>query len=480
MQNTKITMKHAIILVISFSYLTACHIPLYSVKEVDNTMPNAYKQNMIADSLNVSDVAWKEFFDDPYLTQLIDSALLKNQEMNIIFQELIISENEVYEKSGEYLPFVNGVFGAGGAKPGRFTRDGAVEHSLHIKEDKEFPEPLGEFQIGGVATWEVDIWHKLRNAKDAAQLRYLAENEGRRYFTSQLVAEIANSYYELIAMDNLLSIINENAVIQKEALRKVEIQKDNAKANQLAVNRFNAQLLNTTNLQYKVKQEIVELENRINFLTARYPAPIERTTSNYLDLEVSNVLVGLPNQLLRNRPDIRQSEYQIKASELDVKVARANFYPSLDLRAGIGLQAFNPVFLVNPEFIAFDLVGDMIAPLVNRRAIEARYNMATASQIQALYNYNQTLLNAYVDVVNQMAKLDNYSVSFDMKKQEVDILIESVEIANNLFRYAKADYVEVLLTQEEVLDAKMELVEIKLQQLLSRVDLYRALGGGWQ
>ena len=119
-------------------------------------------------------------------------------------------------------------------------------------------------------------------------------------------------------------------------------------------------------------------------------------------------------------------------------------------------------------------------PLINRKAIRAQYNRASATQVQKVYEYQQTLLQAYTDVMNQLAKIDNYNQSFTTKSQEVNLLNESVDIANSLFKYAKADYVEVLLTQEEVLEAQMELVETKLQQVHAKVQLYRALGGGWQ
>ena len=277
-----------------------------------------------------------------------------------------------------------------------------------------------------------------------------------------------------------MQIINNNAAIQEDALRKVRIQKQNAKANQLAVNRFEAQLLKTKNLQFDIRQQIIETENRINFLVGRYPSAIERNTSGFLDLEIDSVQTGIPTRLLQNRPDIRQAEFRIQASNLDVKVARADFFPKLDISAGIGFQAFNPNFLLRPESILFNLVGDLTAPLVNKKGIRARYNMASAMQIQAVIQYEQTVLNAYTDVLNQITKLENYANSYATKKREVQILSESVNIANSLFRYAKADYVEVLLTQEEVLDAKMELVETKLQQLHAKVEIYRALGGGWQ
>lgn len=469
-----------LVIIVLISLLAGCHAPQVALKQVNDPVPDRFQDQKLPDSISVADINWRTYFNDPVLTGLIDTALQNNQELNIVLQELVVSQNEVLEKSGEYLPFVNIGAGMGAEKPGRFTRDGTVEHSLEIEEGRAFPEPLGDFQFGAMASWEVDIWRKLRNAKDAAQLRYLAANEGRNLLVSQLIAEIAQSYYELMALDRLLEIINNNAAIQEEALRKVIIQKQNAKANQLVVNRFEAQLLNTRNLQYAIRQQIVETENRINFLVGRYPSTIQRNTVRFMDLEIDSIQAGIPARLLQNRPDIRQAEYQLQAANLDVLVARADFYPSLDISAGVGFQAFNPSFLLNPESLLFGLAGELAAPLINKKGIRARYNMASATQIQTAYEYEQTVLNAYTDVLNQLAKLENYANSFTTKQREVDILNESVNIANNLFQYAKADYVEVLLTQEEVLDAKMELVEIKLQQLQAKVGIYRALGGGWR
>lgn len=199
-----------------------------------------------------------------------------------------------------------------------------------------------------------------------------------------------------------------------------------------------------------------------------------------MSMEVDSLAAGIPAQLLTNRPDIRQAELALQAANLDVKVARADFFPTVDISAGVGFQAFNPSFLLDPESLLFHLMGDLTAPLINKKAIRARYNMASAQQVQAVFQYEQTLLNAYTDVLNQLAKMENYASSYQTKAGEVDILNESVSIANSLFRYAKADYVEVLLTQEEALEAKMELVETKLQQLEAKVEIYRALGGGWQ
>lgn len=467
-----------LLLAFTGAFAIGCIPRQLDARQAETNLPETYSPQAV-DTSEMS-VKWDDYFKDPYLQALIDSALLRNQELNIVLQEIAIRQNEVLEKTGEYQPKLNIGLGAGAEKAGRFTRDGSVEHNLEIDEGQEFPEPLGDFALGARATWEVDIWRKLRNAKDAAQLRFLAQTEARNFLVTQLVSEIAEAYYELLALDNSLEIINRNLEIQSDALAKTRQLKQYAKANQLAVNRFEAQFLNTQNQQYAIKQRITEVENRLFFLTGSYRDTLQRQSANMLSLTLDTLNAGIPAQLLRNRPDIRKAELELAAAKIDVKVARADFYPRLDVSAGIGYRAFNPSYVLNPESMIYDVAGDLIAPLINRKAITARYNMASAAQLQAVLSYEQTVLQAYTDVLNQLTKLENYSKSVDTKVREVEVLNASVVVANNLFKFAKADYVEVLLTQEEALDAQMELVEAKLMQLQAKVHIYRALGGGWK
>lgn len=333
--------------------------------------------------------------------------------------------------------------------------------------------------FGAYATWEIDIWHKLRNAKKSAISSYLASVEGKNFMVTNLIAEMAEAYYELMAQDNLLQIIEQNIAIQSNAVVIVKQQKDAGKVTELAVNRFEAQLYNTTSLKYETQQKVIEAENHIRFLTGGFSPPLLRDSETFLNLAIDTIKVGIPSQLLINRPDIRQAEFELNAAQLNVKVARANFYPSLSISAGVGFEAFNPAFLVNPESILYNLAGDLVAPLINKNAIKAAYSTANAQQIQTLYNYQQTILNAYVDVLNQLSRLDNFSKSYEAKLKEVNLLVESITISNNLFLSARADYNEVLLTQEEALESKMELIEIKMKLLKAKTNIYRALGGGW-
>lgn len=473
-----LNLKISGIIFILFS-LVSCSIPENEIRKENNTVPDLFT-NDLKDTANIANINWKSYFGDENLAALIDTALQNNQELNIVKQEIEISKNEIYARRGEYLPSVRLRAGADYTKEGGYTSSAAIKENLNATEKKDVVKSNTSFTLGAVATWEIDIWKKLRNAQSASEMNYLAGIVGRNFLQTNLVAEISYSYYELTALDNLLEIINQNIQFQSDALKSVKLQKESAKVTGLAVNRFEAQLLNTQNLQYEVKQKITEAENRIHYLTGMFPKSIKRNSNKFLEFKIDTLQTGVPSQLLLNRPDIRRTEYQLAAAKLNVEVARANFYPSLGLRAGLGFDAFNPTFFTNPASIVYNLAGDMMAPLINKNAITAAYNTASAQQIQAVLSYEQAILNAYTDVLNQLAKNENYTKSFETKNKEVKILIESVDIAHSLFNAARADYVEVLLTQEEALKSKMELVEIKLQQLNAKVNLYRALGGGWK
>jgi outer membrane protein, multidrug efflux system len=458
--------------------LASCGIPHMAGRAERKELPSAYADTQ--DSTNIANLKWRQYFDDPYLTALIDTALQNNQELNIVLQEIAISRNEIRVRKGEYLPFVGMKGGAGVDKTARYTNIGAMEANTEIASEREMPEPMTDLLLAAYASWEVDVWHKLRNAKKAAVERYLASAEGKNFVVTGLVAEIANAYYELLALDNELKIVEQNVAIQTNALEIVKLQKTAARVTELAVRKFEAEVMKTQSLQYHIRQQITETENRINFLLARYPQPIARRSDGLTNLSPQVVHTGLPAQLLDHRPDIRRAERELAAAKLDVKSAKADFYPSVRLTASVGYQAFDPVyFLKTPQSLLYSLAGDLIAPVVNRNAIKANYGSANARQLQAVYHYERTVLNAYTEVVNQMAKLRNLEQSYTLKSRQVEALTESINISGDLFKSARADYMEVLLTQRDALESKFELVETRKEQMNALVDIYRALGGGW-
>jgi outer membrane protein, multidrug efflux system len=459
--------------------LNSCGIPKIVTQENKVALPTNYTDNLKNENSS-GKVKWKDFFEDPYLQKLIDSTLVNNKELNILLQKVSMAQNEIQARKGEYLPSVGFGAGADVDKVGEFTRNGAVEKNLNIREDEKFPEPLTNYKFGLYSSWELDVWKKLRNSKKAAVMEYMSSQEGKNYLITNLVAEVANSYYELIALDSQLKNLEQNIEIQKNALKIVKLLKESARTTQLAVKRFEAEVQKNQSEIFNLKQDIVETENKINFLVGRSPRTVLRNSDNFINLQPKVVNLGLPSELLENRPDIKQAQLEVEAAKLNIKVAKANFYPQFALKAGLGYESFNPKYLLNsPQSLLYSMVGDAIMPLVNRNAIKATYKTASAKQIQSVYEYEQTVLKAYTEVVNQLSKIDNLQNSFNLKNEQVTALNESIDIANQLFLSARADYMEVLLTQRDALEAKTALIETRKNQMLTVINLYKALGGGW-
>jgi outer membrane protein, multidrug efflux system len=253
------------------------------------------------------------------------------------------------------------------------------------------------------------------------------------------------------------------------------------RANSLAVNRFEAEVSKNESRRYAIAQQIVATENHLNLLLGHTPQPIVRSSDRLMEIEPKVVHAGIPSQLLANRPDIRQAELELAAADLDIAVARASFYPSFAIRAGVGFEAFDAKYLLDtPASLTYSAAGDVLMPLVNRNAIVAQYRNASAAQIAAALDYEQTLINAFSEVSTQVSEIDNLAQNYQLKVNQVAALDSSVDVAGQLFTSARADYLEVLLAQREALEARSELIETRQKQMSAVVNLYRALGGGWE
>ncbi|MFZ1765460.1 MAG: TolC family protein [Candidatus Nitrotoga sp.] len=460
--------------------LQACGTPELLIKKEDTRLPTGFKPG-VSEKTNTASIKWKDFFDDPNLLSLIDIAVVNNKEINIMMQRISVAQNEIQARRGQYLPFVNIGAGAGGDRIGEFTRNGAVEANLPKANGQAFPTYLGDFHFGLFSTWEIDVWKKLRNAKQVAVFEYMASQEGKNFLVTNLVAEVAHSYYELLALDNQLKNLEQNISIQQNGLEMVKQLQLYARTTALAVRRYEAEVAKNKSKVYELNQHITVVENRINFLLGRTPQPIQRASSGFMELKPKVLKTGIPSQLLQNRPDIRQAELELAAAALNIKVARANFYPSFSINAGIGFEAFALKYLINtPESLAATIAGELVAPLVNKNAIIAEYKNANAKQIQAAYEYEQSIIKAYTEVANQISNIDNLDKNYQLKTSQVEALAQSIDVANQLFKSARADYLDVLLAQRDTLDAKKDLIETKQKQIDAMVDLYKSLGGGWQ
>ena len=474
--------KYFILVAISLS-LSACRVPKATLisSNIENTVPQNFGEVFADSTKNEGITPWREFFTDQVLVGLIEEGIHNNQDLLITLQEVQIAQSNVTAKKGNLIPSVDYNVRTGLGKVGRYTSDGAGEATTDIKPGKAMPDPLADFQGGFTLDWEVDIWNKLRTEKKAAVARYLSTIEGKNFVLSSLIAEIATKYYELLSLDNQLDVVQEYIRLQEKALAVSRIQKEAAAATELAVKQFEAEQANAKASEFIIRQNILEKENEINTLLGRYPQPIRRDKDSFMSIIPKAVYSGIPSQLLWNRPDIKQAEFELQAAKLDVSAARKEFYPSLNISAAIGLNAFNPSYLAKiPESVAYNLTASLAGPLINKNAIIANFRQADARQVEALYKYEKTIIQAYIDVSNQLSKINNTDEYYKLKLEESQILDRAIDVSSQLFKNSRADYLDILMTQRSALNTKMDLIQAKENQLNTIVFIYKSLGGGWK
>jgi outer membrane protein TolC len=270
----------------------------------------------LSDTRNSGLIPWRDFFKDAHLVALVDAALQHNQELNLAIQETVVANAEVMARRGEYLPKVGFGAGTGVEHVGKFTSPGQAD------ERSEIGPNLQKHEFGLYASWELDVWGRLRTLANAASHRYLASIEGRNFMITRLVAEISSSYYELLALDRQLKVITDNIALQERILELARAQFQAGRATSAAPARFEATLRAMQSSQYKVQQRIVETENQLNLLAGSFPKPVDRASTDFLGQQPAAMAVGVPAELLANRPDVRQAELELAAAGLDVVAAR--------------------------------------------------------------------------------------------------------------------------------------------------------------
>lgn len=433
-------------------------------------MPSTYIGH--TDTTTDGTIRWQEFFSDPQLVELIEIALKSNFDMRTAIQRVEMARANYKMSAGALFPSANLAATADvGSVNQNMVAEGAQDESIGNLNNQYF--------LGFQTSWEADLWGKLRNRKKAAHARFLASEKGKHLVTTALVAEIARLYYELLAVDNELEVVRKNIDFQKIALDIINIQKMGGRATELAVQQFTAQLLGTKALEKEKEQRIIELETQINLLMGRYPQPIPREKDISELVLPPTIHEGLPSSLLLNRPDIQQAELELLAAEADLEAARAAFLPSVRIHPYAGLNAITPSLLLSTESLAAGLVGGITMPIFNQKRIRSEFNLSVAERAAAYNNYQKSIVTGYGEVVNNIRNIDNLEAVYDLKEEEVEVLLSAVSTSNVLFTSGYASYLEVITAQKSVLEAELELAEIKKRIFHSVIGLYKALGGGW-
>jgi len=448
---------------------------------LENTMP-AYGVTS-TDTASAAMTPWDIFYGDSCLTRLISEGLVHNPNVSIALDNVRLARSSYRVARGALLPGVDAMVKTTVDRFGEYTMNGVgnddTNRSESLPSDKRLPDPYPEFFAGLTFTWEANIWGKLSNRRKAAQARLMATEEMQHGVVTQLIGTIAENYYALVGLDQERNVLEENLRLQEMGLELVKVQKAGGRANQLAVDQFEAQLLNTRSRLLRVQQQILAAEAGLNRLVGRYAQPVCRWNIAKYDT-IQDVAAGTPAQLFQYRPDIRQAELNVRGAHADLAVARAAFYPGLSLSAAAGFSAFDvSKWFLTPGSAAYSLGAGLTAPVFHRGRIKALYAGATAHQHIALMQYQQTLLTAYFEVYVVLHNLSNLRAQIEIKVAEAAVQRRAFVNSSDMFSVGYASYLEVITAQRRLLDVELELANLKKELLQNHAMLYRSLGGGW-
>ncbi len=435
-------------------------------------------------SASIASQTWQNFFQDATLKALIEEALRNNQDLKIAMQRMEGSRAEVLLARGQFLPNVQAVASAGADRFGDFTMNGVgnfdTNLSPNVDGDRRIPiEPTPDFFVGFRSSWQIDLWGKLRQQKKAALQRFMASEEFKKLVTTEVVAQVAMLYYEILATDSELQVVQKNIILQQQALELIELQKSVGKATELSVQQSKALLLRTQSFAFEFQRELVALEYELNLLVGRFPQPIARGDSLLKQNLPSNSQIGQPSQMLQRRPDVQMAYRSLEASQADVRSAQLAFIPSLNIAAYLGYNAFSGALLLQPASLTYGLLGGLVAPLFNNNQLKSQKRQNIAQAYESLYRYQQTVLRAHGEVDAQLKNLENLEQIYRLRAEEVQVLGEAVITSRSLFATGYANYLEVITAQKSALEAEISIYEIRKQQFNTSIALYKALGGGW-
>ncbi|HEY0272678.1 MAG TPA: efflux transporter outer membrane subunit [Chitinophaga sp.] len=464
----------------------SCRMPQPVATPAVKALPGAFPAGPPAsgNSSDLAAISWRQFFPDPQLVALIDTTLHNNPDLWIAQERITIARAQLALKRAALAPAVNGALSAAADRYGDYTMNGVGNYdtnlSPNIDKDQRIPtRPTWDYFLGFRSSWELDIWGKLKDERKAASALLLATEKGRQYAITTLVAEVAGRYYHLLALDNEQAILQRNILLQQSALDVVKVQKEAGRATELAVHQFKAQLLHTQALQYATQQAIAAEQYALNLLAGRYPQDIPRDSSFLRQPLPGALQTGLPSVLLTRRPDIQQAELELMAAKASVSAARKAFLPSLSLTPYLGLNAFSANLLFDGGSLAAGALAGLTTPIFAQHKLKAGYSIASAAQRQAVYHYQQVLLQSFTEVLTQLDQIRNSRAGFALKQQEVSELTEAVATVKDLYLTGYANYLEVITAQKGVLEAELSLVGERQLLFQSVINLYRALGGGW-
>lgn len=448
-------------------------------------LPQEYRNSATdsLDSANIAKINWREFFDDTVLVSLIDTALKNNLNLQQYAKDVNIATQDLKQARVNFLPEIN-------AELGYYEREyhsgGYYSNpSSNYYGEKEAPKTWYITQVNHrnalAASWELDIWGKFRREKEAALATFMQSREFLKAVQTSLVSEVASSYYNLLMLQEQLKVAQRNLDLNDSTLHIVELQFRAGQVTSLAVRQTEAQMLVAASLVPQIEGEIEIQNNNLNRLLGNYPGEIP-TGKELKEVSLqTDIATGVPLELMTNRPDVAAAELGLIAANARVGIAQALKYPSLTLGADIGLDAMELKNLFSPGLSLFGLfTGSLTQPIFQRRRLKTNYQIALLERDIAELAFRENLLNAVTEVSNELVKNQKLLEEFEIAEQRLSNAQTAVQNADMLFKSGFANYLEVITAQSNALDTELELAATRMEILVSNIELYRALGGGWE
>lgn len=420
------------------------------------------------DSTSIAEVSWRDLFRDPFLVSYIEQGLENNLDIRVAIQQIIAAEAYVKQGKAANLPI--------------FNLGTAVNHQILSRNSQFgsfFDGSITQYEATGNLSWEADIWGRIRSSNRAFRASYLQSVAAHQAVKTELIANIASLYYQLLALDEQLHITQQTISTRESSLETTRALKEAGNLTEVAVQQTEAQLYRARAVLVDVETNIRLIENALSILLGAAPHQIQRGSLDQQEIN-TELSIGIPMELMRNRPDVIAAEYNlVNAFEL-TNVARSSFYPSLRLTATGGFQSLDLYELFDVNSLFANMAASLAQPVLNRRQIRTQYEVAQAQQEMALLEFKKSILVASREVSDALYSFKAAEERIELKTLEFEAYERATVYSEELLNNGMANYLEVLTAQENALNSRLELINAHFSSLNSIVDLYQALGGGWK
>ena len=466
------TFKHLYFLLFIVAVAAGCKVSK-DVPLPTNATPASFRGNITNDSSSIAALPVHEFIREPDIQQLIDTALIRNYDLQLAVKNIEAAELLFKQSRLGNLPVLNMQISASSNRPSDNSLNGlSTSQFLGTKHIEDYTASLG-------LSWEADIWGKIKNQQKSALGAYLQTAEARKALQTRIVANVAQGFYQLLMMDAQMEVAKRNLELNDSTLRIIKMQFDVGQVTSLAIQQAEAQQLVAAQLIPQLEQAITIQENALSILTGKVPAAIARQSTLEKIKTPVDLASGFPAALVSARPDVKSAELALNMANAEVGIAKANLYPSLSITASGGLNSLKASNWFNVPASLFGVVAGGIAqPIFQRKQLKTQYELAKVDRERVVIEFRQAVLHATGEVSDELVKIQKLQQQYDISLKRVNTLQQAVKNSNLLFKNGMATYLEVITAQSNSLQSELALAEIKTSQLIAAVELYRALGGG--